>query len=71
MKNFKYVAYKEGEHYVAQCLNVDISSFGETIDEAVKNITEAMELYFEDNSDLKSFHNIEMAMIGEKDVAVA
>ena len=70
MANFKYVVYKEGEHFVAQCLNVDVSSFGETLDEAVANITEAMELYFEDN-DLKSFNNIEMAMIGEKDLVVA
>jgi len=49
MKNIKYVIHQEGEHYVAQCLNVDISSFGNTIDVAVVNITEALELYFEDN----------------------
>jgi len=43
----KYIIYREGKFYVAQCLNVDVSSFGETIDEAKKSIKEALELYFE------------------------
>ena len=33
--------------YVSQCLNVNVSSFGDTIDEAVNNLKEAVELYFE------------------------
>lgn len=70
LKSLKYVVYKEEKYFVAQCLNVDISSFGESIDEAVDNLTEAVELYFEDN-DAAQFHKIEMAMIGEKDVDVA
>ncbi len=48
MRNINYVVTKEGEHYVAQCLNVDVSSFGDTLDEAVRNIRKAVELYFED-----------------------
>ncbi len=47
MKERGFVIWKEGKYYVAQCLNVDISSFGETIDEARKNLKEAVELYFE------------------------
>ena len=46
--NLKNVVWKEGEYYVAQCLNVDISSFGETKKEALANLSEAVELYFED-----------------------
>ncbi len=46
MHDVKYVIYKEGQHFVAQCLNVEVSSFGDTLDEAVANITEALELYF-------------------------
>jgi predicted RNase H-like HicB family nuclease len=65
MHDVKYVVYKEGKHYVAQCLNVEVSSFGDTVDEAVQNITEALELYFEDN-DSPQYIPIEMAMIGEK-----
>jgi len=46
------VVWKEGKYYVAQCLNIDISSFGKTQNEALKNLLEAVELYLEDkNSD--------------------
>ena len=41
-----YVVWKEGKYYVSQCLNVNVSSFGDT-DEAVNNLKEAVELYFE------------------------
>ncbi len=40
--------WKEGKYYVAQCINVDVSSFGDTKTEALKNLKEALELYFED-----------------------
>ena len=43
------VIYKEGKYYVAQCLNVNVSSFGTSKHEALKNLEEALELYFEDN----------------------
>lgn len=46
--NFTYVVWKEGKYYVAQCLNIDVSSFGKTRKEAVGNLTEAVELYLED-----------------------
>jgi len=48
MCNFKYVIFKENDYYVSQCLNIDISSFGKTIEEAIKNMVEAIELYYED-----------------------
>ena len=35
---------------MAQCLNVDVSSFGATREEAVANLKEAVELYFEGES---------------------
>jgi predicted RNase H-like HicB family nuclease len=38
---------QEGEWYVAQCLEVDIASQGATEDEALANLREALELYFE------------------------
>lgn len=46
--DLKNVVWKEGKYYVAQCLNVDVSSFGETKKEALANLDEALELYFED-----------------------
>ncbi|MBI1974544.1 MAG: type II toxin-antitoxin system HicB family antitoxin [Candidatus Zambryskibacteria bacterium] len=41
------IVWKEGRHWVAQCLNVDVSSFGSTQKSALRNITEALGLYFE------------------------
>lgn len=46
--NLKNIIWKEGKHYVAQCLNVDVSSFGKTKKEALANLDEALALYFED-----------------------
>lgn len=42
------VVYQEGKYFVAQCLDVDVSSFGESEKEALANLQEALELYFED-----------------------
>lgn len=52
MKKAKFtnITWKEGKYYVAQCLNVDVSSFGKTKKEALKNLEEALELYLEDIS---------------------
>lgn len=46
--SLKSVVWKEGKYYIAQCLNVDISSFGKTKKQALKNLDEALDLYFED-----------------------
>ena len=43
---FENVVYRDGKYYVAQCLNVDVSSFGQTEKEALGNLKEALELYF-------------------------
>ena len=50
MKSIQVAFYKEGSHWVAQALNVEVSSFGDTLDEAKSAIKEALELYFEDES---------------------
>jgi predicted RNase H-like HicB family nuclease len=42
------VVFREGKHYVAQCLDVDVSGFGDSEDDALANLREALELYFED-----------------------
>lgn len=47
MKEINYVIWQEDKYYVARCLNVEVSSFGESIEEAIKNLKEAVELYFE------------------------
>ena len=55
MKDLKLqcVVWKEGRFYVAQCLNIDISSFGTTEKSALKNLKEALELYLEDAKESK------------------
>lgn len=50
MKEINYVIWQEGKYYVSRCLDVEVSSFGKSIDEAIKNLKEAVELYFEDEN---------------------
>ncbi len=45
---FTGVIRKEGKWYVAWCPELDIASQGRTIEEAIKNLKEAIELYLED-----------------------
>ena len=44
----KSVIYKEGDSYISQCLDVEVSSFGKTKKEALAMLQDALELYFED-----------------------
>jgi predicted RNase H-like HicB family nuclease len=37
---------KEGDWYIAQCLEVDVASQGETAEAALANLGEALALYF-------------------------
>jgi len=65
MRNLKYVVYQEDKYYVSQCLNVDVASFGETIDEAVRNLKEAVELYLESEDAEREYHEVGNAQVGE------
>ncbi len=38
---------QEGEMFIAQCLEIDIVSQGESEDDAINNLKEALELYLE------------------------
>jgi predicted RNase H-like HicB family nuclease len=44
---FTVSLWQEGEWFVAQCLDVDVASQGENEEEALANLREALELYFE------------------------
>lgn len=63
----KYVVYQEGNYYVSQCLNVDVASFGKNIDEAIKNLADAVALYLRDDlpDNRGLFHDVGNALIGE------
>jgi predicted RNase H-like HicB family nuclease len=39
--------WTEGEWTIAQCVEVDVASHGRTEKEALRNLQEALELYFE------------------------
>lgn len=45
---FTAAVVRDGEWYVARCLEIEVASQGETIEEALANLREAIELYFED-----------------------
>jgi predicted RNase H-like HicB family nuclease len=40
--------FREGDVYVGLCSDLDVSSFGETIDEARKSVREAVEGFLEE-----------------------
>jgi predicted RNase H-like HicB family nuclease len=44
---FAATVWREGDAYIAQCLEIDIASEGETEEDALANLKEALELYFE------------------------
>lgn len=44
------VVTREGQVYVAQCLEVDVASQGISAEEALVNLREALELYMEDEA---------------------
>jgi predicted RNase H-like HicB family nuclease len=52
---------REGDGYVGLCPEVDIASQGDTIEEARKNLQEAVELFFEtaDRSEIERRHRSE------------
>jgi len=60
------VVWKEGRYYVAQCLNVDVSSFGKTKKEALINLEEALELYFEDHKKPRFLKIVNPVIVNQK-----
>jgi predicted RNase H-like HicB family nuclease len=44
---FVATVWREGDWYVSQCIELDLASQGETQDEALANLKEALELHFE------------------------
>ncbi|SCF15472.1 type II toxin-antitoxin system HicB family antitoxin [Micromonospora mirobrigensis] len=40
--------HQEDDWYVARCLELDVASQGETLDEALSNLREAVEVYLDE-----------------------
>jgi predicted RNase H-like HicB family nuclease len=49
-KSLRYVVFEQDGAFVAQCLDVDIASEGDTEPAALVALKEALELYFEGDS---------------------
>ena len=47
-KHFSASLWREGDWFVAQCLDIDVSSQGRSDDEALANLKEALELHFDE-----------------------
>lgn len=62
----QHIIWKEDKHFVAQCLNIDVSSFGDTKEEAVANLEEAVSLYFEDENDKNILQVEQLEIISSK-----
>lgn len=45
---YNVIIEKEDDWYIAKCIDNSIASQGKTIEEALKNLKEAIELYYED-----------------------
>ena len=56
MRELTEILSREGDGYVALCRELDIASQGTTVEEARRNLCEAVELFFEtaDASEVRS-----------------
>ncbi len=52
MKQLHSVVWKEDKWFVAKALEVEVTSQGKTEQQALKNLKEALELYFENQSQI-------------------
>ena len=48
MKSVTAIIHKGEKYYIGECLEIDVITQGTTIDETLKNLKEAVSLYFED-----------------------
>ena len=59
----------EIEGFVAQCVEMDVASQGETVEEALANLREALSLHLED-LDAEELPAAGLAMVAQLDVAL-
>ena len=45
-RRFTASVWREGDWYVAQCLDINVASQGETEQQSLENLREALELHF-------------------------
>jgi len=57
--NFTSVIWREETGYVSKCPELGVASAGDTVEEALKNLREAVELYLENAKELGMIDEIE------------
>jgi predicted RNase H-like HicB family nuclease len=64
MKTFEYTAvvWKERKSYVSKCPELGVASCGDTFEEAVNNLKEAVELYIENAKELNILEDVEESL---------
>ena len=64
MKAFDYTAvvWKESEGYVSKCSELGVASCGDSFDEAVRNLREAVDLYLENAKELGIIDDLEESL---------
>jgi predicted RNase H-like HicB family nuclease len=68
MKNFEYtgVVWRESEGYVSKCPELGVASCGDTLEEAVSNLKEAVDLYLENAEALGLMVDIEESLTAKE-----
>ena len=63
-QHFTASVWQEEDAYIAQCLEVDVVSQGASLIEALANLKEALELYFEPPlpTRLPAIHSLEVSV---------
>ena len=64
MKIFDYTAvvWKETEGYVSKCPELGVASCGDSFDDAIKKLREAVELYLENAKELDLIEDVEESL---------
>jgi len=70
MKNFEYTAvvWRESEGYVSKCPELGVASCGDTLEDAVSNLKEAVDLYLENAEVLGLMVDIEESLTAKKNI---
>ncbi len=68
MQTYKFtsVIWKEKEGYVSKCPELEVASAGDSVEEALKNLREAVELYLENARELGILGEIESEVESEE-----
>lgn len=64
-RNLKYIVFEEDGAFIARCLDVEVTSEGDTMEEATANLQEALGLYFEDSIVSQTDLNLEFTSLGK------